>query len=103
MPHNPGAIAQLGERLDRTQEVGGSSPPSSTHKRPAHAGLLFSKEQTKSCESAAWSSFGQISVRDSIAPGTSVALALARLLLIRGGSFGPPDRSRRRYPPDVQI
>ena len=25
----PGAIAQLGERLDRTQEVGGSSPPSS--------------------------------------------------------------------------
>ena len=25
-----GAIAQLGERLDRTQEVGGSSPPSST-------------------------------------------------------------------------
>ena len=26
-PH--GAIAQLGERLDRTQEVGGSSPPSS--------------------------------------------------------------------------
>ena len=24
-----GAIAQLGERLDRTQEVGGSSPPSS--------------------------------------------------------------------------
>src|SRR5205823_4044860 len=28
--HAPlGAIAQLGERLDRTQEVGGSSPPSS--------------------------------------------------------------------------
>src|SRR5206468_1588531 len=26
---SPGAIAQLGERLDRTQEVGGSSPPSS--------------------------------------------------------------------------
>src|SRR3954471_20665053 len=25
-----GAIAQLGERLDRTQEGGGSSPPSST-------------------------------------------------------------------------
>ena len=25
----PGAIAQLAERLDRTQEVGGSSPPSS--------------------------------------------------------------------------
>ena len=36
-----GAIAQLGERLDRTQEVGGSSPPSSTylpHGSPAAAG-----------------------------------------------------------------
>jgi len=29
-----GAIAQLGERLDRTQEVGGSSPPSSISKDP---------------------------------------------------------------------
>src|SRR3954447_11219199 len=29
-----GAIAQLGERLDRTQEVGGSSPPSSTREKP---------------------------------------------------------------------
>ena len=29
-----GAIAQLGERLDRTQEVGGSSPPSSIKKSP---------------------------------------------------------------------
>ena len=28
-----GAIAQLGERLDRTQEVGGSSPPSSMGER----------------------------------------------------------------------
>ena len=28
-PQSRGAIAQLGERLDRTQEVGGSSPPSS--------------------------------------------------------------------------
>src|SRR4051794_23879850 len=28
-----GAIAQLEERLDRTQEVGGSSPPSSTARR----------------------------------------------------------------------
>ena len=28
-PPSLGAIAQLGERLDRTQEVGGSSPPSS--------------------------------------------------------------------------
>src|SRR4029079_3138621 len=30
IPAELGAIAQLGERLDRTQEVGGSSPPSST-------------------------------------------------------------------------
>src|SRR4051794_20254891 len=29
-----GAIAQLGERLDRTQEVGGSSPPSSIPRKP---------------------------------------------------------------------
>src|SRR4051794_20415899 len=29
-----GAIAQLEERLDRTQEVGGSSPPSSTARSP---------------------------------------------------------------------
>src|SRR4051794_13884669 len=35
-----GAIAQLGERLDRTQEVGGSSPPSSTPRTPAPAGVL---------------------------------------------------------------
>ena len=33
-PCLPGAIAQLGERLDRTQEVGGSSPPSSTSRAP---------------------------------------------------------------------
>ena len=33
----PGAIAQLGERLDRTQEVGGSSPPSSIVAKPLHA------------------------------------------------------------------
>jgi hypothetical protein len=42
----PGAIAQLGERLDRTQEVGGSSPPSSINqinqikKSLAFAGLF---------------------------------------------------------------
>src|SRR4051812_24320961 len=35
-----GAIAQLGERLDRTQEVGGSSPPSSTPRTPGTAGVL---------------------------------------------------------------
>src|ERR671918_407432 len=37
-----GAIAQLGERLDRTQEVAGSSPASSMTKGP-QAGL-FSEE-----------------------------------------------------------
>src|SRR5947207_9301938 len=56
----PGAIAQLGERLDRTQEVAGSSPASSTKKRPANAGLLFSDLATKSSENAPWSSFGQV-------------------------------------------
>src|SRR5581483_9808320 len=35
-----GAIAQLGERLDRTQEVAGSSPASSTSRTPAQAGVL---------------------------------------------------------------
>src|SRR5207344_3402524 len=34
---DPGAIAPLGERLDRTQEVGGSSPPSSIRRTPAVA------------------------------------------------------------------
>ena len=33
-----GAIAQLGERLDRTQEVGGSSPPSSIGRKPCYGG-----------------------------------------------------------------
>ncbi len=36
-----GAIAQLGERLDRTQEVAGSSPASSIGRSPAQAGLLL--------------------------------------------------------------
>jgi hypothetical protein len=36
-----GAIAQLGERLDRTQEVGGSSPPSSIGKGPAVRAFLL--------------------------------------------------------------
>ena len=35
-----GAIAQLGERLDRTQEVGGSSPPSSTSRKPRTRGVF---------------------------------------------------------------
>ncbi len=34
-----GAIAQLGERLDRTQEVGGSSPPSSILESPPLRGF----------------------------------------------------------------
>jgi len=37
----------LGERLDRTQEVAGSSPASSIHKGPAFAGLLLSPEATQ--------------------------------------------------------
>src|SRR5262245_50001307 len=37
-----GAIAQLGERLDRTQEVAGSSPASSTNESPASRGFLLS-------------------------------------------------------------
>ncbi len=35
-----GAIAQLAERLDRTQEVGGSNPPSSIPKR-LHLGAFL--------------------------------------------------------------
>ena len=34
----PGAIAQLGERLHGMQEVGGSSPPSSTSRNPCYVG-----------------------------------------------------------------
>jgi hypothetical protein len=34
-----GAIAQLGERLDRTQEVAGSSPASSTPRKPCWRGV----------------------------------------------------------------
>jgi hypothetical protein len=33
-PAKLGAIAQLAERLDRTQEVGGSNPPSSIAEMP---------------------------------------------------------------------
>ncbi len=35
-----GAIAQLAERLDRTQEVGGSNPPSSTLAKSLYIGLF---------------------------------------------------------------
>ena len=38
-PYRPGAIAQLGERLHGMQEVGGSSPASSTRRTPANVGV----------------------------------------------------------------
>ena len=44
IPSRLGAIAQLGERLDRTQEVGGSSPPSSTRKTRAMAQVFALRE-----------------------------------------------------------
>jgi len=34
-------VRQCTDPPDRTQEVGGSSPPGSTSKRPANVGLLF--------------------------------------------------------------
>jgi hypothetical protein len=37
-----GAIAQLAERLDRTQEVGGSNPPSSIDPKSLHVGISAS-------------------------------------------------------------
>src|SRR6185312_13746769 len=37
-----GAIAQLAERLDRTQEVGGSNPPSSIASNPLQTGTFAS-------------------------------------------------------------
>ena len=36
-----GAIAQLAERLDRTQEVGGSNPPSSIAEMPCTSATCF--------------------------------------------------------------
>ena len=50
----------MGERLDRTQEVAGSSPASSTTERPAKAGLSFFTARTKRANSGPWSSFGQV-------------------------------------------
>ena len=48
-----GAIAQLGERLDRTQEVGGSSPPSSIARNPRVAGSgLFWRVVLSGCRGA---------------------------------------------------
>jgi hypothetical protein len=62
-----GLVKSLGvgpriERFHRTQEVGGSSPPSSMEKRPANAGLLFSTSARNPVENGLWSSFGQVAV-----------------------------------------
>ena len=40
----PGAIAQLGERLTGSQEVGGSNPPGSTQPRPVGMSLVRANE-----------------------------------------------------------
>src|SRR6266576_1648469 len=69
-----GAIAQLGERLDRTQEVAGSSPASSIVQRPATAGPFVSTMGTETVEIGPWSSFGQVA-----AHGTSFASQRLRL------------------------
>ena len=57
-------MARPGEasRVNRTQEVAGSSPASSTKKRPAQLAFLFSGLATKKSENAVWSSFGQVTV-----------------------------------------
>ncbi len=44
--HEHGAIAQLGERLDRTQEVSGSNPLSSIRQRPWKQGLFVSDDRS---------------------------------------------------------
>src|SRR5205823_3658259 len=55
-PH--GAIAQLGERLDRTQEVGGSSPPSSTSRIARSCGRFAYPERSLSRCPSSWPSRG---------------------------------------------
>jgi hypothetical protein len=47
------------DRPDRTQEVAGSSPASSTSKRPAQRAFCFSWRTTSLARLARWSSFGQ--------------------------------------------
>ncbi|CCQ90277.1 hypothetical protein NITGR_270037 [Nitrospina gracilis 3/211] len=42
---NFGAVAQLGARLNRTQEVGGSNPPSSTFLKGLEEGLVSFQNQ----------------------------------------------------------
>src|SRR4051812_48513297 len=46
-----GAIAQLGERLDRTQEVAGSSPASSIQKLPANGQIVGGRPGTSTARS----------------------------------------------------
>jgi hypothetical protein len=48
-----------GFRVDRTQEVGGSSPPSSISRRPAQAGFSFSVVTVGTAVLAPWSRFGR--------------------------------------------
>jgi hypothetical protein len=43
-----GAIAQLAERLDRTQEVGGSNPPSSMNVKSLHMALPATAAESQS-------------------------------------------------------
>jgi hypothetical protein len=49
----------MGERLDRTQEVAGSSPASSISKKPAKWGFCFPQRAANERELPWWSSFGQ--------------------------------------------
>ena len=87
-----GAIAQLGERLDRTQEVSGSSPLGSTE-TPAEAGVfslrkalvlpLFSRSATEKCGESG----GEVTVRTR------------RTFVLRRGRSQPGIRDRAR--PDV--
>src|SRR5436309_14050149 len=59
-------MANGGEGLhrNRTQEVAGSSPASSTGERPAKQAFLFSRKATKLAENSTWSSFGQVARRN---------------------------------------
>src|SRR5439155_10222833 len=80
-------------RVNRTQEVAGSSPASSTKKRPAQPVFLFSGLATKSCETAAWSSFGQVAAKALIPPRRVAARFRVDLLEQVGHRQA---RSRRR-------
>src|SRR5206468_13011599 len=75
-----GAIAQLGERLDRTQEVAGSSPASSITPKPRNRGAFVRSDEVRR-----WT---------SRSPGT----VSARFALIRPQTTGRlcPSADRRR-------